>query len=504
MKFLPSCTRFALLSRTNCLTAALLLALAGCSRQEDVAPTAPAAPAYQTNAVGAAGIAGVNWADVRDNFVDGWIIPTGLSTADTYSSAQATADKVVSGFQTNMGANTIRFGINPSTVLESWWGTYTGAIDQSLNKGSKVILACWEGKTTRDGRIDNFDQFWAMWQAVVARYGSNPNVYFEVFNEPHGYGTTDLTNIYAEWLGRYPSVPKGRILLGGTGYSEDLKPIGADGRFADCLLSVHIYTFFLNDQAAWPRTAAGWEQEFANRVGNYANRAVLTEYGTEMTTGTNYTGPIGGVPEIAYMQGITNYCRRAGIASVYWPGLRNEDSYSIQLYDGNTMRTTNNSGLSRIRYAWNEGDGGNSVFHASAYYRIINRNSSQVLEVPGYSVVAGEKVTQYSANGGENQQWQILDNGNGYFRIINRSSGQALEVPGYSATPSTAITQYPYNGGENQQWQLAASNNGYYRLVNRSSRQVAEVPGYSTEGGKIIEQYPDNGGQNQEWLLIQQ
>ena len=46
-----------------------------------------------------------------------------------------------------------------------------------------------------------------MWDTVVAKYGGNPNAYFEVINEPYGYSTTDLNNLYNSWLATYPACP---------------------------------------------------------------------------------------------------------------------------------------------------------------------------------------------------------------------------------------------------------------------------------------------------------
>ena len=40
---------------------------------------------------------GVNWADERDNFVDGTLVLGGLSTSDSYATTQAKADKVLTG-----------------------------------------------------------------------------------------------------------------------------------------------------------------------------------------------------------------------------------------------------------------------------------------------------------------------------------------------------------------------------------------------------------------------
>lgn len=478
----------------------LAAALLGCAKQDQLpVPAAPAALA--ADAVGAAGIAGLNWADPRDNFVDGPLVLSALTASESYATAQAKTDPIIAGFLANTGANTVRLPINPSTVLGTSWDGYTGVIDKTLNKGMKVILGCWEGNSSRDGRVDDAPQFWSMWQTVVNRYGSNPNVYFEVFNEPHGYSQTDLGNLYADWLSRYTSVPQGRVLLDGTGYAEDIRGLGADGRFNACLLAIHMYDFFYaNNQ---PTTAAGWEDVFAAKVGSYASRAVLTEYGQLMSTGTNYNSAIENDMQKAFLLGITNVCRRAGISSVYWPGLYTGADALLQ-YNGTTMSVTNASGLGRVQYAWGVGAGGTDTFYPTAYYRVINRHSQQVLDVPGSSTASGAFITQYPANGGANQQWQILGTGNGYFRLLNRNSGQAVDVPGYSKASGEPLVQYPFNGGTNQQWQLPANGSGYFNILNGNSQQAIDLPGYSTLAGERLTQYPFTGGENQQWLILQQ
>src|SRR5215212_9665209 len=77
---------------------------------------------------------GVNWADQRDNFVNGVLHVSGLSSSDTYSSAAAVANQVIGQMYSITGANTVRMPINEPTV-SSYWGTYTGAIDTALGKG---------------------------------------------------------------------------------------------------------------------------------------------------------------------------------------------------------------------------------------------------------------------------------------------------------------------------------------------------------------------------------
>lgn len=452
------------------------------------------------SAIGAGGIAGVNWADGRDNFVDGWVIPSGLSSSDNYSTVYAKANAIMSGFKSNMpGVNTVRLPINPPSVLESWWTAYKGAVDGALNSNMKVIISCWEGASSRNGLIDNTTQFWDMWDEVVSTYGSNSNVYFEPFNEPHGYSLSQLTSLYADWLAEYPNVSRGRIILGGTGYSENVTGVGADSRFNNCLLALHNYAFWTTHS-----TPSQWEQDWSNRVGSYASRTVVTEYGAGMTTGKNYTGSVNGDNEIAYIQGSTNYFRNNNISSVYWPGLRDGDSYSIQNRGGSgtniTLTTTNQSGVDRIRYGWGEtiGGGGNT------YYVIVNRNSGKVLDVNGASTADGANVIQWSSNSGDNQQWEIIDVGSGYSRIVNRNSGKVLDVNGASTANGASVIQWPSNGGNNQQWEIINNGGGYYRIINRNSGKALDVSGGGTANGADVIQWPWNGGNNQQWELQQQ
>ncbi|GGH00093.1 RICIN domain-containing protein [Mucilaginibacter phyllosphaerae] len=391
----------------------------------------------------ASAIKGVNWAADGDNFSDGILVLSGLEASDIYTTVAAKADAVLTGIQANTGANTLRLPVNYTTTSQQWWNAYTGVIDKAVSKNMNVILGYWEGESSKDGKIDNVAEFWSMWQTIVTKYGNNSRVYFEIFNEPHGYTLTDWTTICAEWLSRYPSVPKGRILISGTSYSQDITGVGADSRFANCLLSIHDYTFFSDGNN---KTAAQWESRFKSNIGAYSSRAVLTEFGVPMTGGKNYTGAITADQEIAYMQGLTNQVRAFGMGSVYWPGIRNGDSYSMQQLNGTginlTVSNTNATGLSRLKYAWGVGTGGTDVFYPAAYYRFINVNSGLALDVNSSSTNSGEGVLQWYPNGGNNQQWIITAGSNGFYKITNRNSSLALDVSGASTSNGTGIIQY--------------------------------------------------------------
>jgi len=223
-----------------------------------------------------------------------------------------------------------------------------------------------------------------------------------------------------------------------------------------------------------------------------------------MTTGKNYVGSQSD-NEVAYLVGSTNVFRTDGVASVYWPGLRDGDTYSIQTRGGSgnniTLTTTNLSGVHRIRYGWGEDVG---PYNPSAYYKITNRNSGKVLDINGSSTADGASAIQWTWSGGNNQQWQIIESGGGYYRLINRNSGKVADVTGASKTNGAAIIQYTWGGGSNQLWQIIDNGSGYYRIINKNSGEALDVNGGSTTNGASIIQWPWNGGNNQQWQITQQ
>ncbi|MET4083885.1 endoglucanase [Pedobacter sp. UYP30] len=475
-------------------------------KNDDSTPTLPTTPpppppaSVDTLANGAVKMAGANWADGRDNFQDGWVIPSKLSASDTYSDVQLKADPILSGFIQD-GINTIRLPINPPSVSESWWNSYKGAIDKALSKGMKVILCCWESNSSKDGRVDDGNLFWGMWQKVINDYGKNPRVYFEVFNEPHGYNLVDLEDLYSNFLLKYPTIAKNRILLSGTGYSEDVTKIGADSRFNGCLLAIHDYSFFVNNSI---KTAAAWETRLRSKIGAYSKRTVMTEFGSPMTAGKNYIDAIKDDGEKAFIQGVTNVFHLDSVSSIYWPGLRDNDRYSLYNFNGTSMVSTNASGLNRMKYGWGVGNGGTDVFYPDAFYRILNRNSNLSLDVNGGSKDSGAALIQWYPNGGDNQQWVITDNGSGYFKILNKNSNLSLDVKGSSTADTASIVQMPWAGENHQQWQIDKLGSDYYTVKNRNSLKALGILGASKDAGSKIAQSAVAGKPNQQWLILQQ
>ena len=292
----------------------------------------------------------VNWADERDNFVNGLLQPSGLDSAtDTYATVQAKSNAILSAFQKDLQTNGIRIPINEPTASSTWWAAYKGIIDAATAKGMTVMIGYW---AYQNGKPASTTAFNAMWRVVVDAYQANPLVFFDIHNEPWGLSAAAWVTLAENWLAMFPTVPRDRIVVAGAYSDQDLNPVGSDAKLAGTILSLHVYTFYDTSIV----TAAGWENYVKSGVGTYASRTIATEWGAPMTTGTNYGVTTDGNADISYMNGVPNQLRSAKMGSCYWPGLRIGDSWSVTTLNGTgtnlSLSVTNSSGLDRIHWAW--------------------------------------------------------------------------------------------------------------------------------------------------------
>jgi hypothetical protein len=301
-------------------------------------------------AVGPAAFHCVNWADPRDNFVNGNLELSGLSAAtDTYATVQSKANDILGEFQTKLKADSIRIPINEPTVSGTWWNAYKGVIDTAIAKGMKVVIAYW---AYQNGRPADAAAFRTMWQVVVSAYQSSNLVYFDIHNEPYGYSGSAWNDAAAAWLADFPNVPRGRVIVAGTGYDDNVNSVGADPRFAGCILELHIYGFWHTD---WT-TQRQWHDSMTSALGPYASRTLVGEWGAPMTTGMDYGVMMDGDAYRSYVLAVSNLMHDNVMGSCYWPGLRNADSYSMTKLNSGasplTLTVTNASGLARLHWAW--------------------------------------------------------------------------------------------------------------------------------------------------------
>jgi hypothetical protein len=292
---------------------------------------------------------GVNWADTRDNYNTGWVIPDGLSASDSYSTVYSVASNTIKGFESNLGANTVRLPINEPSVSQSWWGAYRGAVDAALSDGMKVILSYWAESNTV-GTITDMSAWNTMWDTVVSDYGGNSNVYFEPMNEPYGYSLSQWESICTAWLSAHSSVPRSRVIISGTGYNDNVTGVGADSALDGTLLSLHIYPLW--DSSLTQESQ--WQSYLLGRIGSYTSRTIIDEFGAPMTTGIDYLTNHNGALYQSFFAAITDTARADSMGSVYWAGLKSGDSYSMEARSGSGLVNNNSSAVTQLRWGWGD------------------------------------------------------------------------------------------------------------------------------------------------------
>jgi hypothetical protein len=256
------------------------------------------------------------------------------------------ANNYIKAFQSNLGANTVRLPINPPSVSESWWSAYRGAIDAALADNMKVIISAWT-QSTSTGTITDMTAWQSMWSTVVSQYGGNSNVYFEPLNEPYGYSLSQWVSICSSWLSTYSSVPKGRVIVSGTGYNDNVTGVGAASALAGTLLSLHYYPTWNSYTQE-----SQWQSDLNNRIGSYTGRTIIDEFGVPMTTGTNYLTNHNGALNQSYFAAVTDLARSDSMGSVYWAGLKTGDSFSAEAHNGSGLSNNNASGVTQLRWGW--------------------------------------------------------------------------------------------------------------------------------------------------------
>ncbi len=390
---------------------------------------------------------GVNWADPRDNFAGDPVVPSGLSSGDSYDEVYATSSTVIGGFRTELGANAVRLPLNPASVGTSWWDAYRGAIDAATAEGFMVILSYWESDTAKDGRVDDEAAWDAMWDTVVDAYGDDPLVYLEPMNEPFGYSLSEWVALTSAWLDRHGDVPRGRIVISGTGYNDDVTGVATAPELDAPRLSLHFYRF-CNDYT----TADAWTADMLGRIGEHGARTLIDEAGAPMTTGLNYGASDGDV-STSYLSALTRVARDHDMGIVYWPGLRTGDAYSLTvLEDDGSLTVTNESGLARLRWGWgaDEVEPTSSAAPAPPGAPLVTAAGARCLDVPGFSTEPGTPLDIWDCNGGGNQSWDSTADGS-----IRVYGAMCLTATGDGSTDAPATIE-ACDGSAAQRWTMGA------------------------------------------------
>ena len=434
---------------------------------------------------------GVNWADPNDNYNSGPVVPSGLSTGDSYRQVYGITLKMVAGFSKNLGANTLRLPINPASVGTAWWNSYRATIDAATAVGDKVILSYWDETSSNDGVIDDTTTWNQMWNTVTKDYRDNPRVFFEPMNEPYGYTAAQWIQICTQWLADRTYIPRDRVVISGTGYNDNVTPVGAATALDGTLLSLHFYGYWASYTAE-----ADWINNLLPRIGAYAYRTIIDEAGAPMTIGLNY-GAHNGNTYTSYLAATTDVARGMGMGLVYWPGLRFGDSYSIESL-GSNGQLTDNSATGVAQLKWGYGYGTippvNSDPAAPPGEELVGAASGRCVDVPGFSTTAGTQLDIWDCNDGGNQTWDYTSSNE-----LSVYGDMCMQAGTSSTAAGSPVVLEDCTGAADQQWTVNATS-GTVAPVGDSSLCL-DSTGEATADGTLLELATCSGSTSQSWKM---
>ncbi len=448
----------------------------------------PAAASPTTGPAGTSEFRGVNWADPRDNYASDEVVPSGLSVDDDYATTYRRSTGIVLEFRRELRANTIRMPINPSSVGTDWWASYRGAIDAAVGNGFKVILSYWEANNAKDGRVDDQAAFDAMWDTVVDAYGNNPRVYFEPMNEPFGYSLDEWVSLTSSWLARHSDVPRGRVVISGTGYNDHVTGVGAAPELTGTLLSLHFYGFWASST-----TEQEWLANLRPRIGEYGWRTIIDEAGAPMTTGLNYGNHEGNV-YTSYFGALTETAREQGMGVVYWPGLRDGDAYSMTTLVGDgDLEVNSETGLAQLQWGWGllKDEPLNDLPPAPPGEVLRGVASGRCVDVPGFSTSNGTALDLWDCNGGGNQSWNWTAD-----KQLTVYADKCMTIGGDGSSAGSPVIITDCTGAPNQAWEL----HGDLSITSVGHPELClDAAGAGTGNGTPVDVWYCNGQANQQW-----
>ncbi|HVU69100.1 MAG TPA: ricin-type beta-trefoil lectin domain protein, partial [Ktedonobacteraceae bacterium] len=360
--------------------------------------------------------------------------PTGWGQAQNYTSAvanNASASANVNLFSSHGYSGAPNSPLNSAGGKHAWeteWSTFE-ALDNAWDDGSDASGFTWAQHIFTGLTAANLSAVLYWWGAVGS--GTNDN---------EGLLQVNGSNV----------ITSGR-LWAFANYSRFIRPgavrIGASSGDSNLRVSA-----FRNTNGV-----------VSIVVLNAANSAITTSYALQNT------GVADGTTVTPYLTNGSNHTAQQGTTSV------SGGSFSATI-----------PARSLVTYVLS-GSGGNTGGGTGVLRGV---GSNRCLDVPGRATANGTLLEIWDCNGGSNQQWTALSNGE-----LQVYGNKCLDVPNNATAAGTKVEIWDCTGGANQQWTLNADGT----VVGRGSGLCLDVTGAGTANGTAVEIWTCNGGSNQKW-----
>jgi hypothetical protein len=212
-----------------------------------------------------------------------------------------------------------------------------------------------------------------------------------------------------------------------------------------------------------------------------------------MTIGLNY-GNHEGNTSTAYLGALTQKARELGMGLVYWPGLRDGDSYSMTTRgDDGTLTVNSESGLAQVQWGWGllDEEPVNDLPPAPPGEPLRGVASNRCVDVPGFSTTAGTQLDLWDCNGGGNQSWNWTAD-----KQLTVYGDMCMTIGGDGASAGSPVVIDDCTDAPNQAWELNAD----LTVTSVAYPDLClDAAGAGTGNGTPIDVWYCNGATNQQW-----
>lgn len=256
---------------------------------------------------------------------------TGAFIAGVYNYSYSSAHVATLRSQ---GFTSLRLPINVATALdESSLVKLKSYIDAIGGRGVLCMFGTANATSGSHGTgvVDDVGAAIKAWSHVHKKFGSYPEVKYEIFNEPQGYINTSV--YYATMLSIISGagLPEDRCILAATGWEKFPAPLEQLGWKGN--IGYHFYPWWLDDGS---RTQSNYSNAFQQAVAGISTRTYITEFGASLNLpNLNYeeydpSAAGGNVNCLRGMNDAVLELKQSGLAirgAFHWHGWNNGDSF---------------------------------------------------------------------------------------------------------------------------------------------------------------------------------
>jgi Concanavalin A-like lectin/glucanases superfamily/Ricin-type beta-trefoil lectin domain-like len=193
---------------------------------------------------------------------------------------------------------------------------------------------------------------------------------------------------------------------------------------------------------------------------------------------------------------------------VFYDGNGPQRDYTVTIPGGTGYQVNQPNAEKVVNITW----GADVPPPISGRYILVNRYSSNVMEVPGSSTTWGVVLTQNSYTNGNNQLWDVypLASTSGgdysYYTLTAVHSGATADESNFSYNDGNAIIQYGTGGNTVEHWYFEYAGNGYFNIRSRWSGKYLDLAGPVANNGASIVQWSKASSAprslSQQWRLV--